>query len=132
MLYRCQESIQSLTGQSTSTCIRYGNGKHQRYLSLHFLHSLTGRKNSSLGIQRIENGFYQDSIHSPFQQSLHLLLVSLCQFIKSNGTESRIIHIRTHGTSLIGWTHRTCHKTRFIRILASIFIGQFTSQLSSR
>ena len=129
MLYRCQESIQCLTGQCTSARIRHGNGKHQRNLSLHFLHGLACCKDSSLGIQRVENGFNQDSVHSSFQQSLHLFLVSICQLIKSYGTESRIIHIRTHGTSLIGRTDRTRYKTRFIRILASIFIGQFTSQL---
>ena len=68
---------------------------------------------------------------SPFKHSFHLLLVSCRQFIISQGTISRVVHIRTHRAGLIGRSNGTGYKTRFIRILCSIFISQFTRQFYS-
>ena len=131
MLDRSQESIQCLTRQGASTCIGHRNGKHQRDFPTHLFHGFHSCIDSSLGIERIEDGFYQDGIHASFNQSFHLFLISQSQLIEGDGTKCRIVHIRTHGASLVGRPYRTCHKTRLIGIHASIFIGQLTSQLGS-
>ena len=131
MFHRSQESVQRLTGQGTSTCIRHRYRKHQRDFTTHFLHRLTSSKNSSLSIERIEDSFNQDSIHATLKQGLHLLHIGTLQLIECDGTESRIVYIRTHRASLVGRAYRTCHKTRLIGIHVSILIGQLTSQLGS-
>ena len=130
MLNRCQECFQRLTGQGTATGIGNSNGQHQRYFSTSLLHSFARRIDSRLGIQRIENGFNQNSIHPTFEQSIHLLLIGLNQFIERYGTISRVVYIRTHRTGFVGRANGTCYKTRFFRILACILIGQFAGQLS--
>ena len=131
MLNGCQEGFQCLTGQGASTGIGNGNGQHQRNFPTRLLHGLASRIDSRLGIQCIEDGFNQNCIYPAFEQSIHLLLVSLNQFIERNGTESRVIHIRTHRTGLVGRPNGTCYKSGFIGVLACIFIGQFAGQLSS-
>ena len=128
MLNRGKKSLQSLSRQSTSSCIGYGNGQHNRNLNACSLHRLFRSKDSCFGIQCIEYGFYQQSIHSTFQQSFHLFPIGIGKFIVSQRTHSRIIHIGTHGASLIGRSDRAGYKTWFIRCRK--FISYFTCQFN--
>ena len=129
MLYGSQKSIQCLAGQGTSSRIGHRDGKHQRNLPTDFFHCFHSCINSSLGIERIEDRFYQDGIYPTLKQGFHLFLIGIRQLIESNGTESRVVHIGTHGASLVGRSYRACHKTRLLRILGCIFIRQFTGKL---
>ena len=131
MLYGCQKSIQCLPRKSTSCNIRNSNRKHKRNLAPCLLHCRFRSINGRFGIQGIENGFYQKRIHPSFQQGLHLFLIGGGQFIVCQSTQGRIIDIRTHGTSLVSRTYRTCYKSRFTRGLRGIFIGQFASKSGS-
>ena len=126
MLNGGKKSLQSLSRQSASTCIRYSNGQHNRNLNTCSLHRLFGGKDSCFGVQCIEDGFYQQSIHSTFQQGFHLFPIGIGKFIVSQRTHSRIIHIGTHGTSFIGRSDGTSYKTWFIR--CGKFISYFTCQ----
>ena len=131
MLYGCQKSIQCLPRKSTSCNIRNSNRKHKRNLTPYLLHCRFRSINGRFGIQGIENGFYQKRIHSSFQQSFHLFLIGSGQFIVCQSTQGRIIDIRTHGTSFVGRTYRTCYKSRFMRGLRGIFVSHFASKSGS-
>ena len=92
MLHGGEKSIQSLSRQSTPSNIRNSHREHQGYMNSYSFHRLPGGKNSSLGIQRIKNGFYQQSIHTTFEQCFHLLTVGIGQFIVAQGTKGPMSH----------------------------------------
>ena len=129
MLQGSKKRIQGLPGQGTSADIGNGNRQHERHFDTGCFHSLLRSENGSLGIQRIEYRLYQNRIHPPFKHGLHLLPVSNRQFIISQGAASRIIHIRTHGASLVGRSYGTGDKTRLFGSLRRVFVGKFARQL---
>lgn len=81
MLHRSEKGFQSLPRQRTPSNIGNGHREHQGYMNSYSFHRLPCGKNSSLGIQRIKNSFYQQSIHTPFEQRFHLLTVGIGKFI---------------------------------------------------
>ena len=93
MLHGGEKSIQSLSRQSTPSNIRNSHREHQGYMNSYSFHRLPGGKNSSLGIQRIKNGFYQQSIHTTFEQCFHLLTVGIGQFIVAQGTIEQVLFV---------------------------------------
>ena len=132
MLYRSQKRIKRLSRQRASSNIRNRNRKHQRNFSSQILHSCFCGQNSSFRIQCIENCFYQNSIYSPFKQSLHLFTVSFRKFIECQCTKSGIIYIRTHRASFVGRSYRTSNKAWLFGSSRCIFISNFTGQTSCR
>ena len=52
-----------------------------------------------------------------YVREMNLLLIGCSQFVVTQSTISRIVHVRAHRAGFIGWSHRAGYKTRFIRIL---------------
>ena len=126
MLYRCQKSVKSLSGEGSSGNIRYSNRKHQRYFSAGFPHGFLRSHYCRLGIQRVEYGFYKYRINSTFNQCLHLNTVCRTKFIECKRAECGIVYVRTHRAGLVCRSHRTCHKPRLVRIHGSKFVCHFS------
>ena len=110
-----QEGIERLTAERASCQITDGHGEHDRHFPALFHHRLHRSINSSFGIQCVEDGLYQQSIHATGNQTVHLFEISLYQFIVSEISGSRIVHIRRHRTGLIRRACRASHKSRFLR-----------------
>ena len=128
MLHRSEKGFQSLPRQRTPSNIGNGHREHQGYMNSYSFHRLPYGKNSSLGIQRIKNSFYQQSIHTPFEQRFHLLTVGIGKFIVAQGTKGRIVHIGTHGAGLVRRSYGACHKTGFVGSKRSKLICHFACQ----
>ena len=129
MLHTRQESLQCLSRKCTTSRVAHRDGKHQRKTLPCRFHRLFCRIDGSLGIERIKDGFDEQGIHAPLDESLHLLHVGIHQFIVSEATQSRIVHIGRDAQRLVRRTHIAQHKTRFHRCFLCVFIRQLTGNL---
>ena len=132
MSHRSQKSLHRLTGKRTSALIRHRNRQHERHPASDGLHGCFCRINSYLGIQRVENSFDEQGIHTAFEQGFHLFPIGCHQFVKSQGAVCRIVHIGTHRTGFVGRSHRTGHETRFFGIAGRELIRKLTGYPASR
>ena len=126
MLHTCQERLQSLSGKGSSSGIAHRNGEHQRHTDFSRFHRLFRRIDGSFGIERIKDGFYQECVHATLQKCLHLLHIGSHQFVVSEATQSRVVHIGRNAQRLVGWSYITQYKTRFHRSFSGVFISQLT------
>ena len=51
-------------------------------------------KQRGLRVERVEDGFDQQQVHTPVEQGLDLLAVRLAKMIEAHGTEAGIVHLR--------------------------------------
>ena len=114
MLHGGQEGVQRLAGQGTPCNVGNGDGKHQRHTASHFLHRLLRRIEGGLGVEGIEDGFYQQGIDSSLQQGSHLLAVDVGQVVEGQGTVGGIAHVGAHGAGLVRGAHRACYEARLL------------------
>ena len=62
------ERLHRLAGKRTSALVRHRNRQHERHSASGGLHGRFRRINSGLGIQRVENSFDEQGIHTAFEQ----------------------------------------------------------------
>ena len=82
MLYRGQESFQSLPRQGTPRGIGYGHTQHDGYVFACALLYMTSRHKCGFGVERVEYGFYYIKVNVLVCQHHHLLFVSIAQLVK--------------------------------------------------
>ena len=111
---RSKESIYSLTAERSARQITYRKTDHNRQLYSMFLHHGERRIYHRLAVECIENRLDEDHIHPSLYQAVYLFAAVVEEFVVSDVARSRIAHIRTHGTRLVGGSHVACHKSWFI------------------
>ena len=77
--------------------------EHQRHLTMPATHGGAGRIDGDAGIERVENGLYQDGVHTSLEQRVHLLVVGSAQHRCVQGGSRP----RRHGADLTRRSHRT-------------------------
>ena len=102
MCHTDQESLQSLPAERASGLVVDRHTEHQRHLHARLTCSLAECVDAGFGIQRVENGLHEHSIHTALEQGDELLQIGSSQLVERYAAESRVIHIRTHGASLVG------------------------------
>ena len=83
MSHGSEESLYRLAGKRTSALVRHRNRQHERHFASNGLHGRFRRINSGLGIQRVENSFDEQGIHTAFEQGFHLFPIGSHQFVES-------------------------------------------------
>src|SRR5665213_2406113 len=86
--------FKSLPAQGSSAGICNGTANHYRQLRLSgiskkFLNGI----NCGLRIERVKNGLDQKQVNTAIHKAFYLFIVSIGNFVKSNGTKTRIIYI---------------------------------------
>ena len=132
MRHRSQKGLHRLAGKRTSALVRHRNRQHERHSASGGLHGRFRRINSGLGIQRVENSFDEQGIHTAFEQGFHLFPIGSHQFVESQGAVCRIVHIGTHRAGFVGRSHRTGHETRFFGIEGRELIRKLAGYPASR
>ena len=121
-----QESLYRLSAERPSRQVADRKAHHDWQIDPMFSHGGDCRINTSLGIERIEDGFQEDGINPTVDESIYLLTIITKKFIISNITCSRIAHVWTHRTSLVGRAYRANHISRLVigRKLICLYASQ--------
>lgn len=109
-----KESLYRLSAEGSSCQVANGETHHHRQLHATFLHHREGCVYHCLAVECIENRLDEDHIHPSLYQAVYLFAAVVEEFVVSDVACSRIAHIRTHGTRLVGGSHVACHKSWFI------------------
>ena len=69
------------------------------------LHHGDGRINHRLAVERIKDGFDENHVRATLYETIHLFADIGEEFIVCNLAGGRVADVRTHGASLVGWSH---------------------------
>ena len=97
--------------------IRDRHGDHHRHTPALFLKILIDGEQRRLAIQGVKDRFGQQQVHPAIDQSADLLGIGGDQLIVGDGPESRIVHVRRHGSGAVRRAHRAGDETRTRRVL---------------
>ena len=75
----------------SSRKIRQGHRNHQRQSSAEVLLGIQGRHDRGFGIQRVEDRFDENEIHSALDQCIDLLAIHRSHLVEINFAETRIV-----------------------------------------
>ena len=84
-----------------------------------------------LGVERVEDGFHQQGVHSAFEQGLHLFGVGLGQVVEGEGAEGGVVDVGTEGEGLVGGAHGACHVAGAAGTGGGVFVGHAAGQAGS-
>ena len=124
-----KERFQRLTAEQSACLVGDGDAEHDGKLQLPLFHHIAHGGNSRFGIQRVENGFYQEGIDATFGQCLRLFVVGVVELVVGDVSISGVVDVGRDGSSLVGWAHRTRHESRFIG--CAEFVGHLPGYLRS-
>ena len=93
MVHGRVERLDRLPGKRAAAHIGQRTGNHHRNPGLALARKFPDGKDRRLRIQRIEKGFDQDQVGPPVDQSPHLIVISLLQFVERNRAGSRTVYI---------------------------------------
>ena len=112
---RSQESVYGLTTERSARQITHRKTDHDRQLYSMFLHHGERRVYHRLAVERIEDGFDENHVSTTCDKPVHLFAHIGEKFIVGNLAGGRIADVRTHGASLVGWSHVSGYEAWFIR-----------------
>ena len=118
------KSLQNLPTQNTSSLIDDCHAEHQGNLNARLFLCNLESTNGSLSVERIIDSLEQDGIHPTLQEGRNLLYVGSGKLIEGQGSQGRIVDVRTHGKRLVGRPNGRNHKARLLRR------GEFISHFS--
>ena len=87
---------------------------------------LHGGIDSSLGIEGVEDGLYEEQVDTPFGERIHLFGIRLEELVVGDGAGTGVGHVGTHRARFVGGSHRTSHPPGML--VAGEFIGHLTCQ----
>ena len=96
------------------------------------LHQFFNGKESRLGIERIKNGFNDEEIHSPLDQSFGLLVIGLHQLGIGNVTSRRIVIVGGYRSGLGRGPDGPGHPCVGPRMAFHVGIGSLTCHSATR
>jgi len=111
---RCKKSINRLTAQGSSSQITHRQTDHDRQLHPMLLHHGDGSINHRLAVERIKDGFDENHVRATLYETIHLFAYIGEEFIVCNLAGGRIADVRTHGASLVGWSHISSYEAWLI------------------
>ena len=112
---RCQESIHRLTAQGSSSQVAHRQTDHDRQLHPMLLHHGDGSINHRLAVERIKDGFDENHVRATLYETIHLFADIGEEFIVCNLAGGRVADVRTHGASLVGWSHVSGNEAWLVR-----------------
>ncbi len=111
----CQKCVHCLSAERSARQVTYGETDHNGQFHAVLRHGGERCVYHCLAVERIKDGFDEDYVNAPLDESVHLLAHIGKKFIVGDFPDSRVADIGAHGAGLVGGTHVTCHETRFLR-----------------
>ena len=104
--HRGQKGVERLSAQRASRPVADGHRQHDGQPRLH------GGTDGRLGVERVEDGLYEQHVYPTLGQRLHLLGVGRQQLVVGHLAPRRVADVGRHGARLVGRAHGASHKAR--------------------
>ena len=104
MRHARQEGVKSLARQRVSTGVAHCHRQHHGQTATCQCHRFFGGIKAGFAVQRVENGFKKQQIHTTLNQRHHLLLVGFSQLVECQAPLRRIVHVGADGATFVSRT----------------------------
>ena len=115
MPHRIPERFRRLARERAARAVGDRAGNHDWKFDARFVEGFKRCEAGRLGVQRVEDRFYEDDVGSALDQRLDLILVGRAQFVEVDVAIARIANPRRDGRGAVGRADGARDEARLIR-----------------